>query len=93
MECDDECEDVEMVETFNINKGNKISSLKLFTRDGNSYVMGSLNISFKRPNSVAQIVTDSFYFGDIEYVEVEISSESSMTGKIKIYPSGRLEVK
>ena len=79
-----------------ITKGNSISSLDVFYQgDGTPHNLNDLTITFFRPNSGAiikssQIITP--LVNPISYVQITIISPKLPTARIKLYPSGRIQV-
>ena len=76
-----------------ITKGNTISSLDVYYTDGTP-VQNVANIAatFKRPNSGATITSTSLSSPNISYVQITISSLHSISAKIKLYVSGRIQI-
>jgi len=83
-DCSGEC-----LDQITITKGNSISELGVFG-PGCPSTVNDLNIVFKRPDSSA-IITSSAACS-ISYVQITLTSPSSITAKIKIYPSGRIQI-
>ena len=84
--------DGECLEKIAITKGDNISSLKVFYKDGTSSSMSDLTMTFQRPNSGAIVNTSLGFASPISYVEITIVSPKGPTATIKIYPSGRIQV-
>src|SRR3989339_507350 len=83
----------ECIEQITMTRGDYISSLEVFYQD--NFVPEGLNdltISFSRPNSGAVIKSSTVFSGIISYVQITISTPNSTTAKIKLYPSGRIQV-
>lgn len=88
----------ECLDKLEIKKGNKIKSpITVFKKDTSKILIKKdLHITFKRPNSGAIFYTGGAQITsvDVDYVEIIISSSSltPVEAKIKIYPSGRIQV-
>lgn len=81
----------EVSNIINITKGNYVSSMSV-TGQGVCANITSMSIVFTRPDSSATIKTNQAGCTNISYAEINVSSISSVTAKIKIYPSGRVQV-
>ncbi|MEK7572606.1 MAG: type II secretion system protein [Patescibacteria group bacterium] len=87
----------EFLEKIDINKGNYISKLEII--DSNNSVCATLitglTVLFRRPNSEAIITTEPSSTCVISHMQITVSSPSStsVTSKILVYPSGRVEIK
>lgn len=83
----------ECLNKITITKGNTISSLNLFYQnDPTVYNFNDLTITFFRPNSNAIVTSSSPITGTVLYVQINILSPKGSTAKIKLYPSGRVQV-
>ena len=85
--CTDEC-----LEKIDITKGNSITRLDVFYQDSSTISLNYLTVSFKRPDSSAIIKSSPPLNPNISYAQITISSPSSSTAIIKIYPSGRIQI-
>lgn len=78
-----------------ITKGNYISNMLVFYQDGSSASLHDLTITFKRPDSSA-IIKSSLIAqppaSPISYVEIDVVSPKGGTAKVKVYPSGRIQI-
>jgi type II secretory pathway pseudopilin PulG len=88
--------DGELVESIDINKGNSVSNLEIFD-SGNVLCStpSELNIVFVRPSSVA-IINSGFSAAECltSYAVITVSSATaSANSKIRVYTSGRIEIK
>lgn len=86
----------ELVESVDINKGNSVSKLEVFDNGNISCsTPQEVNIVFERPSSVAKINSGLGASGCItSYLDISISSATaSATSKIRVYTSGRIEIK
>lgn len=83
----------EVIDVINITRGNSIpiSGLEVFGT-GCPVTVTNLSIVFKRPNSDAIISSNPALSCSVSYVAVNITSPQSVNAKIKIYPSGRIQV-
>lgn len=84
----------ECVNTTTITKGNRISSLAVvYQGSSTETTISDLNITFTRPDSSAIIrstgISDP---STISYVVINIISPKAVTSKIKVYPSGRIDI-
>jgi len=82
----------ECLDKILITKGNSISSLDVFYQGGATVPLNDLTITFKRPDSGAIIKSSTSFTSTVSYVQITIISPKSPTAKIKIYPSGRIQV-
>lgn len=88
--------DGELIEAISINKGNSITRLEVFDVSNISCsTPNEINITFERPNSGAIISPIFSVSGCVtSYVDITVSSASgSATSKIRVYTSGRIEIK
>jgi len=84
----------ECIDKINITKGNKISKIESYLSSTPLQTISPLAITFTRPNSGA-FFTDSsgIPLTGFDYVQITVSSsDNSVNGYIKIYPSGRIQV-
>lgn len=90
------CGGVECTNAINITKGNYISAIEYYLNDNPNPINNPLHITFTRPNSGAV-----FYVGssltplvNLQYVQITVSSpDPEVFANIKIYPSGRVQIK
>lgn len=89
------CPTGECLEKININNGNYISSIKSYGDNGaiNS-LTDEVHINFTRPSQVATFSDKNGnpFVPTPQYLEINISSNSGATTKVKIYPSGRIQL-
>ncbi|MBP6060814.1 MAG: type II secretion system protein [Candidatus Pacebacteria bacterium] len=88
----------ECLEQIFLNKGNTISRLEVHYKDDSIGVLNDLTISFKRPNSAANINSTGISLEstpNISFVQITISSPrlETETALIKVYPFGKIEIK
>lgn len=84
----------ECLEVSGITKGNTISGLAVFYKeDTNPYVLTDLTISFVRPNGSAVIKSSTNLNSNIDYAQITVSSPKGATAIIKVYPSGKIEIR
>ena len=81
----------ECLNQISITKGNSVSELAIFGT-GCPATVTNLNIVFKRPDSSAIISSNPALACTISYAQITISSPDSITAKIKVYPSGRIQI-
>jgi prepilin-type N-terminal cleavage/methylation domain-containing protein len=83
----------ECLEKISITKGASISSLDVFFQgDATAHSINDLTVTFARPNSGAVIHSSTAFGSVVSYVQVTILSQKNYTAKIKIYPSGRIQI-
>ncbi len=83
----------ECLDKITITKKNSISNLDVFYQNNTTASLIDLVITFKRPDSRAIIKSSSSLAGGvIDYVQITIVSPQTATAKIKIYPSGRIQI-
>ena len=84
----------ECLEKITITKGNTISSMNVFYSGTPTTPnpINNLTVTFMRPNSGAIIKSNPPLASSIYYVEINILSPKGATAKIKLYPSGRVQV-
>lgn len=84
----------ECLEKISITKGNYISELKVFFQDSNltPTVINDLSIDFTRPNSGPTLRSSSTFSGPVSYIQITAFSPQSVSAKIKIYSSGRVQI-
>jgi len=83
----------ECLERITITKGNSISALNVFYQgDTNAYNLGDLTVTFKRPNSTPVIKSSTAFTSTINYIQITVISPKAQIAKIKLYPSGRVQI-
>ncbi|OGI59393.1 hypothetical protein A2727_00485 [Candidatus Nomurabacteria bacterium RIFCSPHIGHO2_01_FULL_37_110] len=84
----------ECLEKITITKNNSISSLDVFYQgDVTPHSLNDLTVIFSRPNSSAVIKSTQINITlIISYVQITVLSPKSPIAKIKLYPSGRVQV-
>ncbi|OGI63316.1 hypothetical protein A2818_01215 [Candidatus Nomurabacteria bacterium RIFCSPHIGHO2_01_FULL_40_12] len=86
----------ECLDKIIITKGNSISNIDVFYQgDATSYGLNDLTITFSRLNSGAIIKSSQIVPplpSPVSYVQLTIVSLKLPTAKIKLYPSGRIQV-
>lgn len=83
----------ECLEKINITKGNTISGLTVFYSSGITSSLSDLTISFIRPNGSAVIKSTTSFTSSVNYVEISVTSPKGATALIKVYPSGKIEIR
>ena len=81
----------ECLDKIYITKGNKISSLRIYFQDNSFETVNELNIVFTRPDSGASIREPTNQL-PVAYAQITILSKNGISDKIKVYPSGRIEL-
>lgn len=81
----------ECLSQINITKYNSVSELAVFG-GGCPATVTNLNIVFKRPDSGAIITSSPALACSVSYVQITITSPKSVSAKLKIYPSGRIQI-
>lgn len=84
----------EQLEKIIIAKGGVISGLAVFyPGDETPYELSDLTATFTRPNSAADISSSTVLNPPIDYVQITITSPQGPTALIKLYASGRIDIK
>ncbi len=87
---------IECLEKISITKGNSISGLSFVNRnETNSNPMNDLTITFIRPNGAAVLRSSTIGFvpANVNYVEIGVISQKGTPATIKIYSSGKLDIR
>ena len=83
----------ECLDKVTITKGSTISRLDVFYQgSGTANQINDLTISFVRPNGGAVLRSSTSFSSTVSYVQITITSPGCTTSRIKIYPSGRIQV-
>jgi len=82
----------ECLNKISITKNDFISNLDVFYQDSSTASLNDLMITFTRPNSTPVIASSVGLGPNISYVQVTISSPKNITGVIKLYQSGRIQI-
>lgn len=86
----------ECLDKIFITKNNEISDLQVFDANNNDLILSSndLSLTFTRPNSGVIMESDDSVFlpQDVSYAQITITSPQSVSARIKLYPSGRVEI-
>jgi len=82
----------ECLDKIAITKGNSISSLDVFYQDSTNAPLNNLTVTFKRPDSSAIIKSNPALNPNVSFIQITIASPKGATAKIKLYPSGRIQV-
>ncbi|MFA6524290.1 MAG: type II secretion system protein [Candidatus Paceibacterota bacterium] len=81
------------LDEINITKGNYISELKVYRNDNTTEILATnLSITFTRPNSGAFFESNGLPLEDVSYIQITITSPQSVSARIKLYSSGRVEI-
>jgi len=87
--CTNEC-----IEKINITKENSIASLQVYyIGDATPYVFSDMTFSFTRPSTEAVLRSTMSISGNVDYVQINIISPKGTQSNIKVYPSGRIQIK
>ncbi len=82
----------ECLEKTTITKGS-ISSLDAYFKDGSTSTLTSLTVLFTRPNSGPAFKSNiALPVTTVSYIQITVASSGTSTAKIKVYPSGRVQV-
>lgn len=84
---------VECLNKVSITTSNTISGLTVFYQNGQSATLNDLTVSFTRPNSGATLTSSTTFTATVSYVEIKVLSPKSPSATIRVYPSGRIQVK
>lgn len=89
-----QCPDAECLQKINITKGNYISSINAYANGVATPLLGPVQITFTRPSQSATFTDkDGFSFVPTpEYLEINFSSSSGIVARVKIFPSGRIQL-
>ncbi len=83
----------ECLEQFSITKGNTISSIGINSSTGSLCSVNSISLAFKRPQSTV-IINPPIPSGcNMENIQINISSPNGVTSFIKVFPSGRIQIR
>ncbi|MBU0611913.1 type II secretion system GspH family protein [Patescibacteria group bacterium] len=82
----------ECLDEIRITKGNKVSELRVFYQDGTSDPKNDLTLTFTRPNSGAIIESGGLLLEDVSYAQITVTSPQTVSARIKLYTSGRVEI-
>lgn len=83
----------EVLDIVNITGGNIIDSI--YAEEGgcaSPVLLEDLSIVFKRPNTSPVISSNTAIGCTFSYVSLSVSSSDGVSGTIKLYPSGRIQV-
>lgn len=86
-DCTNEC-----VEKISITKGNFISRIDVLYQDSSTTSLNNLTVNFTRPDNAAKVSSIPALAPNISYVQITVSTAKSLIAKIKIYPSGRIQI-
>lgn len=79
----------ELLDTFNVTKGNSISEIRIFPSDS---TVNDLTLTFTRPSGGAYFVSGGSPLANVSYVQISITSPQGATNSIKLYSSGRIQL-
>ena len=82
----------ECLDNINITKGNYISRIDSYSGSTPTPITNPLSITFKRPDSSAIFGSNGLLLNGFDYIQITVSSPDLTIAKIKIYPSGRIQI-
>jgi len=82
----------ECLDKIAITQGNFIDTIDVFYLDSSTASLDDITITFKRPNSTAIIKSTTAIASNVDYVEITLTSPKSLSGAIRVYLSGRIQV-
>ncbi len=84
----------ECLEKVSITKGNQISGLNIFYRENTTPDnLEDLTITFVRPSGTAIFSSTTILGDDIDHVEISVISPKNLVATIKVYASGRVDIR
>lgn len=88
------CPSGECLEKINITKGNFISRIVSYSGGVGTNLTDEVHINFTRPSQTATFSdkNGSPFSPTPEYLEIILSSSSGVLTKVKVYPSGRIQL-
>ncbi len=87
-DCTDECLDYITVSKST----DRIDKIESYSGTTPTQISEPISITFKRPDSSAVFADSNGLLTGFDYIQITIASEPSGNAKIKIYPSGRIQV-
>jgi type II secretory pathway pseudopilin PulG len=85
--CNEEC-----LDSINITKNNHISQIDSYLNSTATSITSPLSITFKRSDSGAVFKSNDSILTGFDYLQITVTSPSSIIGRIKVYPSGRIQI-
>jgi len=82
----------ECLDKPHITKNNYISKLDSYLGSTPTPITTPLSITFTRPGSDAIFKSNGLKLTGFNYIQITITSPSSITARVKIYPSGRIQI-
>ena len=88
------CPDAECLEKINITKGNYIESIKYYIGNTSTDLTNEVHISFTRPSQTAIFHDQNGVLPVFDYLEINVGSFTggANTSKIRVFPSGRIQL-
>ena len=88
------CPSGECLEKINITKGNYIARVASYAGGVGTALTDEVHITFTRPSQTATFSDkNGIPFSPVpEYIEIQLASPSGITTRVKIYPSGRIQL-
>lgn len=82
----------ECLDNISITKGNYISRIDSYLGSTPTPITNPLSITFKRPDSSVIFSSNGLLLNGFDYIQITVSSPDLTVAKIKIYPSGRIQI-
>jgi Tfp pilus assembly protein FimT len=82
----------ECLDKISLTRGNVISNLDFFYADGTSTPLSNLTAAFTRPDSGATVRSTTPPTGTLAYAQITVVSPGGFTARVKVYPSGRIQI-
>jgi type II secretory pathway pseudopilin PulG len=82
----------ECLEKLIITKGNSISAITAYYSSGSTQNLNNVMMIFTRPSQEARFFSSASISSGLSYIQITVSSLKTATARIKIYPSGRIQI-
>ncbi|MEK7569583.1 MAG: type II secretion system protein [Patescibacteria group bacterium] len=82
----------ECLAKITLNRANTISNIAYYYSAGGPTTLNNLTVTFTRPASDAAISSSTPPSSTVLYAQITVASVSGTTARIKIYPSGRIQI-
>ena len=86
------CPSGECLNRITITKNNRVSGIQVYYNGGTSQSLSDLTLSFKRPSSLPAFRSSTAFTDTISYIEITVISPNSVSSRIKLYSSGRVQI-
>ena len=90
----------ECLERISITKGNTIDASSpdyplsvFYTEDTTPYPLADLTVLFVRPSATAIISSSTSFTSTVNYVQISVLSPKGAAATIRVYPSGKIEIR